>query len=214
MRVGGAGGGLHDGDDLGAAGGEPDPGGVGAAGEGLRDLAGGAGRGGEPDDPLLAAGPVRVGQADDLQAGFGAEPAVAADHRLGGGAEHGRDRGERSPRVELEGVDQKLIDLVQGGHIEHGTAICVKNRRDQPPGWIPGIVMPHAGGMTTVATTTTAAYRWRWVGLVALLVAEAMNLLDATIVQVAAPAIHADLGGSASDIQWFSTAYTMPFALL
>jgi MFS family permease len=31
---------------------------------------------------------------------------------------------------------------------------------------------------------------------------------------VAAPVIHADLGGSVSDIQWFSAAYTLPFALL
>jgi EmrB/QacA subfamily drug resistance transporter len=60
----------------------------------------------------------------------------------------------------------------------------------------------------------TAAYRWRWLGLVALLVAEAMNLLDATIVQVAGPAIDQDLGGATSDIQWFSAAYTLPFALL
>lgn len=59
-----------------------------------------------------------------------------------------------------------------------------------------------------------AVYRWRWVGLTALLVAEAMNLLDSTIVQVAGPAIHADLGGPVSDIQWFSAAYTLAFALL
>lgn len=65
---------------------------------------------------------------------------------------------------------------------------------------------------------TTAINSWRmqkrWIGLIALLVAEAMNLLDATIVQVAAPVIHADLGGRASDIPWFSAAYTLPFAAL
>ncbi|MEN2422446.1 MFS transporter [Streptomyces rimosus] len=59
-----------------------------------------------------------------------------------------------------------------------------------------------------------AAYRWRWWALAALLLAEAMNLLDATIVQVAAPAVHADLGGPVSDVQWFTTAYTLPFAVL
>ncbi|MGV9346664.1 MFS transporter [Streptomyces spiralis] len=59
-----------------------------------------------------------------------------------------------------------------------------------------------------------AAYRWRWAGLVALLLGEAMNLLDATVVQVAAPAIHADLGGAVSDVQWFTAAYTLPFAVL
>jgi len=57
-------------------------------------------------------------------------------------------------------------------------------------------------------------HRWRWLGLTALLAAEAMNLLDATIVQVAGPVIHADLSGPASDIQWFSAAYTLAFALL
>ncbi|MFI7149282.1 MFS transporter [Nonomuraea sp. NPDC050022] len=65
-----------------------------------------------------------------------------------------------------------------------------------------------------VSSPPRAAYRWRWVALAALLLAEAMNLLDSTIVQVATPAIRADLGGSGSDMQWFSTAYTLPFALL
>lgn len=61
---------------------------------------------------------------------------------------------------------------------------------------------------------TAVPYRWRWLALVTLLVAEAMNLLDATIVTVAAPVIHTDLGGSTSDIQWFGAAYTLPFAVL
>ncbi len=50
--------------------------------------------------------------------------------------------------------------------------------------------------------------------LAILLAAEAMNVLDATITQVAGPAIHADLGGPASGIQWFGAAYTLPFAVL
>lgn len=58
------------------------------------------------------------------------------------------------------------------------------------------------------------ARRWRWTALITLLIAEAMNLLDSTIVTVAAPVIHADLGGPASDIQWFNAAYTLPFAVL
>ncbi|MCD9873105.1 MFS transporter [Streptomyces guryensis] len=65
-----------------------------------------------------------------------------------------------------------------------------------------------------VLTPAPTAYRWRWPALAALLLGEAMNLLDATIVQVASPAIHADLGGSVSDIQWFTAAYTLPFAVL
>ncbi|WP_456356073.1 MFS transporter [Amycolatopsis rifamycinica] len=55
--------------------------------------------------------------------------------------------------------------------------------------------------------------RRRWAALAVLLVAEAMNLLDATIVQVAGPAIHAELPGPAADVPWFSAAYTLPFAV-
>lgn len=54
--------------------------------------------------------------------------------------------------------------------------------------------------------------RHRWAALAVLLTAEAMNLLDATIVQVAGPVIHAGLPGPATDIPWFSAAYTLPFA--
>jgi EmrB/QacA subfamily drug resistance transporter len=56
--------------------------------------------------------------------------------------------------------------------------------------------------------------RTLWVGLVALLAAEAMNLLDATVVQVIGPTMHAEFGGPAATVQWFSAAYTLPFALL
>lgn len=62
--------------------------------------------------------------------------------------------------------------------------------------------------------TPSPPHHRRRTALTALLLGEAMNLLDATVVQVAAPAVHADLGGSVSDIQWFSAAYTLPFAVL
>ncbi|MGA5699630.1 MFS transporter [Peterkaempfera bronchialis] len=58
-----------------------------------------------------------------------------------------------------------------------------------------------------------SAYWWRWPALAAVLIAEAMNLLDATIVQVAGPVIHTDLGGADTAIPWFSAAYTLAFAL-
>ncbi|MGK3201253.1 MFS transporter [Amycolatopsis sp. MEPSY49] len=61
---------------------------------------------------------------------------------------------------------------------------------------------------------TTTRYRHRWAALAVLLTAEAMNLLDATIVQVAGPVIHAELPGPAAEIPWFSAAYTLPFAVL
>lgn len=65
-----------------------------------------------------------------------------------------------------------------------------------------------------VTAAVSGRYRWRWLALAGLLMAEAMNLLDAAIVQVAAPVMHADLGGAESDIQWFAAAYTLPFAVL
>jgi EmrB/QacA subfamily drug resistance transporter len=41
-----------------------------------------------------------------------------------------------------------------------------------------------------------------------------MDVLDATIVNVAAPAIHRDLGGGPNTIQWLSAGYTLAFAVL
>ncbi|MEU2711608.1 MFS transporter [Streptomyces sp. NPDC007205] len=68
--------------------------------------------------------------------------------------------------------------------------------------------------MITERVAAATPCRRRWPGLAALLLGEAMNLLDATVVQVAAPAVHADLGGPVSDVQWFGAAYTLPFAVL
>ncbi|MGW7410312.1 MFS transporter [Streptomyces sp. NPDC054833] len=64
-----------------------------------------------------------------------------------------------------------------------------------------------------VSAGAPAPYRWRWIALAALLAGEAMNLLDATIVQVAAPVIHTELGGAGATIPWFSASYTLAFAL-
>jgi EmrB/QacA subfamily drug resistance transporter len=57
-------------------------------------------------------------------------------------------------------------------------------------------------------------YRLRWVVAAVVLAANVMDLLDATIVNVAAPSIHRDLGGGASTIQWLSAGYTLAFAVL
>jgi EmrB/QacA subfamily drug resistance transporter len=54
----------------------------------------------------------------------------------------------------------------------------------------------------------------RWIVLAIVLVAELMDLIDGTIVNVAAPAIHRDLGGGAATLQWFGAAYTLAFAVL
>jgi EmrB/QacA subfamily drug resistance transporter len=71
--------------------------------------------------------------------------------------------------------------------------------------------------MDTAATTTstsTQPYRLRWVVAAVVLAANVMDLLDATIVNVAGPSVHRDLGGGANTIQWLSAGYTLAFAVL
>jgi len=58
-----------------------------------------------------------------------------------------------------------------------------------------------------------ATHPGRWLGLFALLAATLMNLLDASVVGVAAPAIRADLGGSLSTLQWLTAGYTLALAV-
>jgi EmrB/QacA subfamily drug resistance transporter len=53
----------------------------------------------------------------------------------------------------------------------------------------------------------------RWLGLFAVLAATIMNILDSTIVNVAAPSIRADLGGSYASLQWIAAAYTLALAV-
>jgi EmrB/QacA subfamily drug resistance transporter len=56
---------------------------------------------------------------------------------------------------------------------------------------------------------TTGTRDRRWLGLFAVLTAMIMNILDSTIVNVAAPSIRADLGGSYALLQWAVAAYTL-----
>ncbi len=65
-----------------------------------------------------------------------------------------------------------------------------------------------------IGTRITQSYRLRWVVAAIVLAANIMDLLDATIVNVAGPSIHRDLGGGASTIQWLSAGYTLAFAVL
>ncbi|TDO43303.1 EmrB/QacA subfamily drug resistance transporter [Kribbella sp. VKM Ac-2527] len=76
--------------------------------------------------------------------------------------------------------------------------------------------------MTTSTTTAPAvehqpppapAYKWRWIVLGTVLVAEIMDLVDATIVNIAAPSIRTELGGSTSALQWMLAGYTLAFAI-
>ncbi len=70
-------------------------------------------------------------------------------------------------------------------------------------------VSPAGAGISPVQR-----YRLRWVVAAVVLASAVMDLLDATIVNIAAPSIHRDLGGGASTIQWLSAGYTLAFAVL
>lgn len=60
----------------------------------------------------------------------------------------------------------------------------------------------------------TSPYRWRWLVLAIVLAAEIMDLLDSTVVNIAAPTIRKDLGGTYAAIQWIAAGYTLAFAVM
>lgn len=65
-----------------------------------------------------------------------------------------------------------------------------------------------------VRVAVTGRYRWRWLAYSAVLVSSVMDLLDSTVMGVAAPAIRGDLGGSTATLQWMAAGYTMALAVL
>src|SRR5580658_7939513 len=80
-------------------------------------------------------------------------------------------------------------------------------------------VPTHRKAIMDATTTTNSSagaqiYSMRWIVAAVVLAANTMDLLDATIVNVAGPSIHRQLGGGASTIQWLSAAYTLAFAVL
>jgi EmrB/QacA subfamily drug resistance transporter len=54
----------------------------------------------------------------------------------------------------------------------------------------------------------------RWLALIVILVAGFMDLLDATIVNVAIPSIQKDLNAQYSDLEWIIAAYAIAFAAM
>ncbi len=64
-----------------------------------------------------------------------------------------------------------------------------------------------------VAPEPAPAYRWRWVVLAIVLVAEVMDLLDSTVITIAAPTVRAELGGGTSTMQWWAAGYTLAFGV-
>jgi EmrB/QacA subfamily drug resistance transporter len=54
----------------------------------------------------------------------------------------------------------------------------------------------------------------RWLAFSVIVAASMMDLLDATVAQVAGPVIREDLGGSLADLQWMTAAYTLALAVM
>jgi EmrB/QacA subfamily drug resistance transporter len=63
------------------------------------------------------------------------------------------------------------------------------------------------------AEARPAAYELRWLCLAVVLVAEIMDLLDSTVITIAAPTVRSELGGSASTMQWWAAGYTLAFGV-
>ncbi|MGP4099337.1 MFS transporter [Nonomuraea sp. KM90] len=59
------------------------------------------------------------------------------------------------------------------------------------------------------AASEAAPYRWRWPALAVILAGSVMELLDATVTNIAGPTMRADLGGGTSLIQWLGAAYIL-----
>jgi EmrB/QacA subfamily drug resistance transporter len=70
-------------------------------------------------------------------------------------------------------------------------------------------------GLTKLPGTFTPAARnpLRWFVFAVVIAANVMDLMDATIVNIAGPSIRAALGGSASTLQWLPAGYTLAFAV-
>jgi EmrB/QacA subfamily drug resistance transporter len=64
-----------------------------------------------------------------------------------------------------------------------------------------------------VPQTVEEADPRRWIALIVLLLANFMNLMDVTIVNVALPSMQINLGATPSEIEWVVAAYVLAFAL-
>ena len=73
------------------------------------------------------------------------------------------------------------------------------------------VALPAVADRPAVIETSTPKHAWT--GFAVVLAAMIMNLLDSTIVNVAAPSIQRDLGMSSSALEWIAAAYTLAIAV-
>ncbi|MEU3482037.1 MFS transporter [Streptomyces sp. NPDC033753] len=74
--------------------------------------------------------------------------------------------------------------------------------------------MSRASAPAPPRTTPTTTDRRRWAVLAVVLFAAVLDLLDATITNIAAPAIAADLNGGEALVQWLGAAYALSMGVL
>ncbi|MEU3607617.1 MFS transporter [Streptomyces sp. NPDC035033] len=70
----------------------------------------------------------------------------------------------------------------------------------------------HETDTATEADSTAAGDSRRWIALAIVMTAAFMDLVDATIVNIAIPSIEHDLGTTTSAIQWITAGYALAFA--
>src|SRR4051794_18027289 len=72
---------------------------------------------------------------------------------------------------------------------------------------------PTSAELVDAPPAASNGYRYRWMVLVVVMVADVMDLLDATIANLAGPSIRDDIGGGETTLQWVLAAYTLTFAV-
>ena len=65
----------------------------------------------------------------------------------------------------------------------------------------------------TLDRVVSRGYRYRWMVMAVVIVADVMDLLDATIANLAGPSIRPTSAAAPSTLQWVLAAYTMSFAI-
>src|SRR5215217_8373233 len=97
--------------------------------------------------------------------------------------------------------------MVAGRYVSHG-------RRSGPsarPEDLPVTESPPTPAAARADTPADEPYEKRWLALGVIALTVLLVILDATIVNIALPAVTADLGISAASQQWIVTAYTLTF---
>src|SRR5918993_67851 len=97
--------------------------------------------------------------------------------------------------------------MVAGSYVSHGRRSGPSARPEDLPVTEPRPTPPLPRG----AADQQEPYEKRWLALGVIAMTVLLVILDATIVNIALPAVTADLGISAASQQWIVTAYTLTF---